>query len=155
MRIFGSCINEKSSRAKRKRFPALVLRDDVHLAGPFYIRVDLWKTEATLRALHRFSHWFHYWIDEDQRHERGDIGFVSLQPKLGGAVLDSANVDDRELESLSDLLCCKPDATRGIHGRKHVRDQLLDFGRNCFNSGSFLAEHRVAVFDDRQDHNGI
>jgi hypothetical protein len=87
-------------------------------------------------------------IDQGQRHESVHVGGLAVEFERGGAVFQVAHVQHRQLQSAADLLRREADALAGVHGGEHVSDQLLDFGRDFFDAGAFLPQHRMAVFDD-------
>ena len=58
------------------------------------------------------------------------------------------------MDGLSNLLRREADAFGVIHGFQHVGDELPDLRGDGGDGLAFLAQRRMAVFDDRQDHAG-
>ena len=76
----------------------------------------------------------------------------ALQLQRGGPVGHSAHVNDGQLEGLADLLRCQTDTGGGMHRLKHVRDELADGRGDLSDARTFLPQHRISVFKNRQDH---
>lgn len=75
------------------------------------------------------------------------------QDEAGGGVFAGRGIDDGELPADVDLGGGKADAAGGIHGFKHVVDELAEFGRaEVSNRSAGGLKDRGAVFNDVEDH---
>ena len=69
-----------------------------------------------------------------------------------GRPLGGADIDHGEHDGLANLLCRKPDAFGGVHGLEHVGSELANLGRDAVDAFALLAQCRVPVFEDVQNH---
>ena len=140
--------------AELEGLPTLVEGRDLDLRWAHDLSVDLRETEAALGALLWLTDRTDHRIDEDQRHEGIDVGGVTLEPQLAGAILDSAKVEHRELDGMADLLCGQSDSLGRIHRVEHVGYQTSEGVIDLCDRSAPLAEHRIPILHHGQNHVG-
>jgi hypothetical protein len=96
-----------------KPLAVLILGADAHLGRAHHLLANVGKAEAAFLFV-------------DLALAGDDLGVDDYQLLLG--VLAPAQVDDREALGHADLLRGQSGALRGVHGLKHVRGQLAQFG---------------------------
>jgi len=81
-----------------------------------------------------------------------DLRGFSIDEHFTGAILDSADVDDSQLNRHADLLRGKADAIGSAHRFEHVVREFTRGGIDRADVSAFRAEHGVSVFNDFEDH---
>lgn len=95
---------------------------------------------------------FEFRIDEDERHDRLEGDLLAIDAEVGDAFRVVGDINDGEAEGDSDLRGGEADALGSHHCFEHMVDQLGDFGGHFGDRPAALAEDRVAVLDDIEDH---
>ena len=129
-----------------------LLGADRHPFGAADVRVDIGDAEATFGSDLFTFRGANLGIDEHQRHGGRQVLRFAIDKQLGRFVR-GGDVDDGEQERLADLLRCQPEPFRGAHGLQHVLGELAKLGRDAVDALALLAQDRVTVFDDVQNHN--
>ena len=145
----------QQARAVERDFSALKrLRAHVNLRGAPNVGIDLGDAQATFRADLLAFGVAELRVDEDDRHTCFDVLQVSVDEHLA-RLLTGGNVDDGEHEWAADLLGGESDAIGRVHGFNHVSCKLAKLGRDLLNPHAFLAQSRVTVLNDFQNHDNI
>jgi len=139
---------EQAATVELELCPFLVESLDRNLAGAGNIGVEFGKAQAAFRAGNGLAGGGEFGIQQNERHERGDIGWFSIDGEAGGPVGDLSHVDHGELEGHSDLLGGEADSPGIVHGFEHVPDEISGLIGDLFDEVSLLAEGGVAVIED-------
>jgi hypothetical protein len=75
-----------------------------------------------------------------------------ISTSFSSRVFAHAQVDDRDALGDADLRRGQADALRGIHGLKHVGDQLAQLVVEFGDRLARLLQHRLGIFHDRENH---
>ena len=143
---------EKAAGLEFERRAVELLRLHLHRCGADDVAIQLGETQATLDALLGFLAEFDHGVHQNHRHECADAHALAVHEHFARAILDAAHVNHRQLDRHSDLLRGKPDAIRGAHRLQHVVRELARAFIAVADLQTFRAEHRIAVFNDFEDH---
>src|SRR5207249_2614082 len=91
-------------------------------------------------------------VDQHDRHRALRIDVFATELQRAWPVFHCRNVEYGELQRLTDLLRCQPDAVRFVHGLDHVHRQLPDSLVDFLDPFTFGPQDRVAILQDRQNH---
>ena len=83
-------------------------------------------------------------IDENQGHRQGR--------RDGPRLFAGGHINDGEQNRFADLLRGQADAVGGVHGLHHIRGELAVVGRDVIDALALLAQDRVTILDDFQNH---
>ena len=122
-----------------------------HLFRTADLGVDVGDAQATFRGDLLAFGLAELGIKQDQRHGRVDVERLAIDKQLRGP-LGGGDIDDGEHQRVADLLRGQANSVLGVHGLNHVGGEFTDLRRDAFDALALLAQHRMTVFGDFQNH---